>query len=296
MGHTFYFADNVSYGAGDINNIISKVVTGGVAEVFYNGTSYNTSDLNKIASYISTYGVRTAAGNALKAVKNTTNTVKVLSGGAFMADGAYTEVDNDGVILEFVRGQKNYVYIKNNLAETNSIDFVCELTEPSGDTVPLAEIDQSGNITDVRVYCKGRLAGYQSDVNQSKIIEVPYEIKANCYGNSQTVTVDMGGLGYSRIFNITQSVTKGYNCGFGHYDISTGSYYGCYPGDSNKLKVTTDKLMINMSSTSKGDDEVSVTFAVDGSKLNCTITAIYGKGANDSSYSTFSGTLYLFLA
>lgn len=296
MGHTFCFADNVSYGAGDINNVISKVVTSGVAEVFYNGKGYNTSDLNKIANYISTYGVRTATSNTLKVVKNTTNTVKVLSGGAFMADGAYTEVDNDGVILEFVRGQKNYVYIKNNLAEKNSIDFICGITPPSGDTVPLAEINASGNITDTRVYCKGKIAGYQSDENQSKIIEIPYEIRANCNGNTKAVTVDMGGFGYSKIFNITQSVLGTYNCGFGHYDINTGSYYGCYPSDSNKLKVTTDKLMINMSSTSKGDDEVYVTFKVDKSKLTCTITAKYGKGADDSSYSTFSGTLYLFLA
>lgn len=296
MGHTFSFADNVSYGAGDINNVISKVVTGGVAEVFYNGTSYNTSDLNKIANYISTYGVRTAAGNTLKVVKNTSNTVKVLSGGAFMADGAYTEVDNDGVILEFVRGQKNYVYIKNNLAETNSIDFVCGITPPSGDCVPLAEIDKNGNITDKRVYCKGKLAGYQSDVNQSKMIEVPYEIRANCIQKTKTVTVDMGGFGYSKIINMTQTVTEDYNCGFGHYDINSESYYGCYANEDNELKVTTDKLMIYVSDTTAGKDIVSVSFNVDGSKLSCTIAALYGKGDDENDYFTFSGTLYLFVA
>lgn len=289
MAYKFYFADNEVYGADDINAVISRVVTSGVADVFYNGTSYNTSDLNAITNHIATYGVRSGLGNALKVVKYSGGKVRVISGGAFMNDGAYVEADADGVILDYVTGQENYVYIKNNLASSNTIDFVCSITPPSGDFVPLAEISESGNITDTRVFCRGKLAGYQSESNQTKIIEVPYSITATDSGKSQVVKVDLEGLGYSKVINLTSVLSSGYGAALGYYDLENDVYYSPCEEFKDVYDVLDNKLRIYTSCTSKGDDVVNAVFSLNGSELICTFTAYYGKGKNSTDTKVFDG-------
>jgi len=300
MAYKYSFADNTVYGAEDINSVINRVVTGGVAEVFYDGESYNTSDLNAITGYIATYGVRDAASSTLKVVKLDEGRVKVLSGSAFMNDGACVEVDAEGVELDYTEGQTNYIYIENNLDSTNTIDFVCSLTEGSGDIVPLATISSDGVITDTRVYCRGRLAGYQSTAGLAKIIEVPYSITANNMGVSQTVTVDMGGLGYSRIVNMTSSMladNDGYRYGVGYYDINTDEYVSVYPGNDDKFMRDTSTMMIYASFTGDyGGDYVQLNFTVNGSELECKFRARHDKGSDKTKYETFEGTAYLFIA
>lgn len=293
MAYTFGFADNAIYGADDINAVAGRLVTGGVADVFYNGTSYNTSDLNAITNHIATYGVRSAAGNALKVVKHSGTSVKVLSGGAFMNDGAYVEADADGVILEYVKGQENYVYIQNNLASSNTIDFVCSITEGTGDIVPLARISESGSITDTRVFCRGKLAGYQSESNQTKIIDVPYSIEANDSGKSQVVRVDLEGLGYSKVVNITSVLSKGYGAALGYCDLESNVYYSPCEEFKDVYDVLDDKLRIYSSHTSKGDDIVNAVFRLEGSVLVCTFTAYYGKSKNSTDTYVFNGNAKL---
>lgn len=298
MAYKFSFADNVVYGAEDINAIVNRLVTGGVAEVCYDGESYNTSDLNAITAYIATYGARDVSSTTLQVVKTGEGSIKVLSGCAFMNDGASVEVDSEGVDLTYTEGQTNYVYIKNNLDATNSIDFVCSLSEGTGDIVPLATISADGTITDTRVYCRGKLAGYQSTAGLPKEIEVAYSISANIYGSKQTVTVDMGGLSYGKIFNLTareSDSTPAQPIGF--YDISTDTYVSSREADDGENHYIERECMpIYVNVTSNSTDIVSVKFTVNGSELVCEFTAVYGSGSDETKYKTFEGTAYLFLA
>lgn len=291
MGYTYSFADNQKYGASDINNLISKIVTGGVAEVFYDGTTYNTSDLNAIAAYIAEYGVRDASSSTLKVVDYADGVVKVCPGTAFMHDGATVTADSDGVLLEYTKGQTNYVYIDNKLEENNSIDFVCSLTCGGSKSIPLAEIDENGIITDTRIYCKGKLAGYQSDCSQTKIIEVPYKINADSNGESQIVEIDLGGFGYSHIFNLTNALSGkgGYNMGY--CNLNDNTYYSvCEASAQDKFKALTDRIRIFTDITSKGNNVVEVVFSLDKSVLTCTFTAKYGKSSNGDDKTLFDGT------
>lgn len=290
MGYTYSFADNQKYGASDINNLISKIVTGGVAEVFYDGTAYNTSDLNAIAAYIAEYGVRDAASATLKVVDYADGVVKVCPGTAFMHDGATVTADSDGVLLEYTKGQTNYVYIDNKLEENNSIDFVCGLTYGGSKSIPLAEIDENGIITDTRIYCKGKLAGYQSDFNQTKIIEVPYRINADSNGESQIAEIDLGGFGYSRIFNLTNALSGNGGYNMGYCNLNNNTYYSVCEKTLNHFGAITDRMRIYTNISAKGDNVVEVVFSLDKSILKCTITAKYGKSLSGDDFSIFEGT------
>lgn len=290
MAYTFGFADNTGYGASDINNVISKVVTAGVADVFFDGLNYNTSDLNKIAQTMATSGILYGKGAGMKAVKHSDARVMITAGSAFMADGATVTVDNDGVILEYIQGQKNYVYIQNNLLANNTIDIVCKLTSGGSDSVPLAEISEEGEITDTRVFCKGKLPGYQSDMNQTKILEVPFSITANCSGVSQTVTIDLGGYGYSRIVNITRPVNNmAYGVGMGYCNLYENTYYSLCKGN-NGIDELTDTMRIYTHIASRGNDTVDVVFNLNGTELECTFTAKYGRSFGETDTETFEGT------
>ena len=82
MAYTYDFKDNVVYGADDINAIRASILTKGVVE---------------------------EASDSLKAVKSE-NGITILKGQAIFDDGCRIEIDADGVELEIVSGQTNYIY------------------------------------------------------------------------------------------------------------------------------------------------------------------------------------------
>ena len=294
MAYTFGFADNVSYGASDVNSVINKLVTSGVADVYFDGLNYNTSDLNKIANAVAESGVTFGSGASMKVVGNGTGTVKVTAGTAFMSDGANITVDSDGVVLEYTQGQKNYVYIQNNLLASNTIDIVCGLTGGGSDTVPLAEISADGTITDTRKFCRGKTAGYQSAVNQTKIIEIPFSFTTNYIGKNQTISVDLGGRQYSRIVNLTSAEGTTTGAMMGYCNLNDNSYYSLHKDSSNGYTVRNDKLRIFSDIGSRGDDTVDVTFDLSGTTLNCNFRAVCGNSRSEIEY-TLSGTAVFLL-
>lgn len=171
MGYKFSFLDNKEYSADDINAITRRLVTVGVADSFVNGTPYNTTKINDVIKAISHSGVVPEVVTACKVVAVDDNNIQISEGLAFFESGTSIEIDSGGVILQFVGGVKNYVYVKSNLA-ANTIAPYCSVEAPVGDYVMLAEIDADGTIVDKRRYAKGKLAGYQS--NAGHMLEVDW--------------------------------------------------------------------------------------------------------------------------
>ncbi len=161
MSYTGSFLDNESVSAAKLNGVINKLVSGGVSEVFYDGQSYNTSDLNRIAAFVAEWGVTPQNNTTLKVIKEGASSVKILSGTAFFESGSWIVI-SDYEILPYTAGVKNYVYVKSDIS-AGTIKPYCSTIAPIGDFVPLAEVEVAGTVTDKRVYCKGKLAGYQSD-------------------------------------------------------------------------------------------------------------------------------------
>jgi len=203
MGFSYKFADNVTYGAEDINSVISDIVTEGIADVYFDGLSYNTSDLNKIANAITSAGVQYVTGNSCKAEKYSAGKIRILAGKAFFRDGSMIEIDSDGVILSYSVGEKNYVYLKGNIEAENKNEVCCTTEPGNGDIVNIAEIDGYGNIIDRREFCKGKIGGYQSGGNNAKKITVIYKVTGG-QGGYQDFEFDLGGYGYSHVVDITK--------------------------------------------------------------------------------------------
>ena len=159
MAYTESFMDNATYGASDINGIIQKLSTQGISvefeDILNDGTNYTPSDLNKLYSAIVSSGV---TKDGCKVVMSEGN-AKVSAGTIVFADGSTLTVDNSGVVLTVAPGVKNYVYAVAQ-PSLNHNYLKCEVTEPTGDYVMLAEV-LNGIVTDKRKFAASKfVAGY----------------------------------------------------------------------------------------------------------------------------------------
>lgn len=275
MGYSYKFADNVSYGAEDVNSVINEFVTAGVADVFFDGTSYNTSDLNKIAASFSTGGIKYTSSTSCKAIKYSSGSVKILEGTAFFNDGSIIKIDSDGVILSYAAGKKNYVYLKGNINAENKNEVCCSLTPGVGDVVQIAVIDESGNITDTREFCRGKIAGYQSTFSKPKRITLEYSLIGGT-GACQDFTYDLDGYGYSHIIDISlkERSMKGDSnspVAFGIYDIANNfSMTLCHRLDRTSVYSRHDNAMLIYpcyGSTSSTDADIFAYFEIENTVL-----------------------------
>jgi len=225
MSYKYSFADNEIYSANDLNAITKRLVTAGVEDSFSDGVAYNVSRFNEAGKLLYTSGVVPQTCRTLKVQSAGENKILINPGVAFFNDGSVIEVEAGGETLEFVIGLKNYVYLKNDLLNTNMCCPCCTTDEPSGDYVLLAEIDEEGNISDKRTYAKGKLPGYQSVAENTMRIKetVSVDIQSSI-GGSQSISFDIGNNNYKKIMVITEP--EGPELGaIGYYDIEKGKYF-----------------------------------------------------------------------
>lgn len=182
MSYHYTFDDNAVYGTQDINRITAGFVTAGVADCFeQDGTPYHLSQTDpETGAVIFKTGVR-EDDTSLQVEKAAEDGFVVIQPGkAFMGDGAVFEVflpetaeENSAPVtdvkLAYAPGVKNYVYIKNDFVFSNSYYPVCAQTAPSGDFVPLAEIEADGTVTDKRTYAAGKLPSAESSYGRKEI-------------------------------------------------------------------------------------------------------------------------------
>lgn len=129
MGYTYDFKNNELYSADDINSIRASFISSGV-----------------LGSTVPALNVTISDGK-----------VFVSSGMAVFADGSSLRVDDEGVELEYTEGAINYVYLLNDsLLNKNTVNISTEA--PVGDYVLLAEIDETGTISDKRTYATAKYA------------------------------------------------------------------------------------------------------------------------------------------
>ena len=189
MAYKCSFLDNETYIAQDVNDIFARITSGGVV---FTDTGYTFGDLNAAQSGITGGGV-TRDTNSCKVVKNG-NTYKISKGACFMNDGSAIIFDNDGQEIEVTPGVLNYVYLKRNVV-TNTIDIVVSENAGDEDSIPLAEIGESGEVFDRRQYSKakvdlatgGSFRNFTCNFSNSKS------------SKSETVTVDLGDGDFSYV-------------------------------------------------------------------------------------------------
>ncbi len=248
MGYTYSFMNNAQYGASDINSVLASLVTGGIADPFTDGVPYNATKLNEIISAVSSAGIVPETDTSCKCVIDTENsTVSIMKGMAFFNDGSRIVFDEEGETLEYIPGVKNFVYLKAAPLENRNYP-VCSTIALTGDVLLLAEIDETGVLTDKRTYARGKLPGYQSNFNTVMHIddEVVLNVKYNENGRQldnygpEKYVIHLGGNNYTKLYYHSEFA-------YAAYDIATGAISGYYRLTYDRYSpITTDMMMLQL--------------------------------------------------
>lgn len=267
MSYKYSFADNAEYGASDVNGLVSRLVSSGVADVFADGVAYNASALNGIVQAVYTAGVVPDNVDTLKVTKQSDGVIAIAPGLAFFADGSTITV-TAAEALSYEAGVKNYVYVKQDLAAQNRNYPACTTTAPAGDYVLLAEIAADGTVTDKRTYAKGKVPGYQSNANVCMVSEQSIYVNYDVSGRTGTknFSIDMGTNNYSRVFCICEGNGTGFDGSgqLGTYSLVDGSYF-CVCKYGGYDQISKSDIIVG---TGGSRPFAHITFSKNGNVLN----------------------------
>ena len=184
MAYKCMLMDNDVYSANDVNEALSKLTSSGT--VSFNDTGSTLSDINDAISNYTAGGV-TSNPDSCMVVKNG-DVFYISEGECFMNDGSLIIFSDGGEQITVPEDTACYVYLKRNAAQ-NTIDI--EVSQAAGDSesIPLAEIDAQGNITDKRIFsvCKVMPSGQNISVSGTFTKTLTL---------NQTETVNLGFTGF----------------------------------------------------------------------------------------------------
>lgn len=286
MAYKYSFADNETYGAEDMNKMVGRLVSGGVSDPFSDGTPYNLSSFNSAGALLYTSGAVPETVNTLKVSPAQEGKVLINPGTAYFNDGSLIDITAGGHSLSFTAGVKNYVYLKNDLASSNTSYPVCSPTAPTGDFVPLAEISEAGEITDVRTYAKGKVPGYASSALYTMKIA---DTVAVTDGQPENKTYQLGNNSYRYLMAIQDDSVVGTNtyCCLGVYSFSDGTILSFYGNELSSRGRSDEELYLYRNNNHLG----TATVTVAGSVLTLH-TSYFNEASID--LGSFPITLYLF--
>ncbi len=241
MSYQFTFDEQAVYGVKDINRITARLVTAGIADGFEdNGKPYNLCETDsETGATVYQSGVRPSDTSLKAELSEDGNSVTIQPGQAFMGDGTLFTVflpdptedtpnPASDVRLSYTPGVKNYVYIQNDYAFSNSSYPVCSKTPPSGDFVLLAEIEPDGTVTDRRAYAAGKILP-QDGKNSRKVCHETASLTVikndRPYGSNAAGqhTVNLGAALQDKRYLVI-SFNNSYK-GLGIFDLKNKTYY-----------------------------------------------------------------------
>ncbi len=153
MAYRCLFMDNEVYTAQDVNDAISNIVLGGVSGYPFGSSAI--SDLNTAIAELANGGT-SYKGTSCLVVKDS-GIYKISEGTCIMNDGSQIIFDLDGYEITPNIGVKQYVYLERDVLH-NTINVVVADESGGQDTIPLAEIEENGNITDRRRFASASIA------------------------------------------------------------------------------------------------------------------------------------------
>lgn len=283
MSYKFSFADNATYSAQDVNAITKRLVTSGIEDSFTDGVAYNVSNFNEAGKLLYTSGAVPESCLSLKVEDAGNGKILINPGKAFFDDGAVIEIEAGGETLSYVSGSKNYVYLKNDLIDTNRCYPYCGTVEPTGDYVMLAEVSESAAITDKRTYAKGKLPGYQSVAGNVMRIREGIGVTKTDSGYCGSKTFDIGNNAFEYILTYVKytygDVSSTTLPCLGIYEIKSSTYLSFYcnnfnnsSGELYNSSVCVHSLYIRDYPNSNYSTAY-ITFSIDDGKLTVNLNA-----------------------
>lgn len=210
MGLTYSFMDNCTYGADDINKVFSKLTTQGISLFNYSEGDNPLISLNDAVSNFINPGIEHFNPDACKVLytpsekEDTFGNFTILTGNAFMYDGAIITVDDEGYdisdevrIIRQTSEKDIYVYFYRNIPN-NSVD-VCVTVDNSlietKETVILARISDSDKVLDMRKIATTKVA--------------PCSANVVLFGETEGFEVFRSDVGRERLRTIIKNVFPG---------------------------------------------------------------------------------------
>lgn len=165
MGYKCSFLDNEIYGADDVSEAFSKIISNGVRVECSNEKVI--SSLNSLTSETVESGTRSYSDLN---VTYTDGIFTINSGTGFFASGVSVTVDADGIRLERRELEKGYISIVYD-EDFNKVLPQITVEKPTGDVLLLAEFDGE-KLTDIRQYASTKLAVNSANCYHDFTIEI----------------------------------------------------------------------------------------------------------------------------
>ena len=200
MGIKYSFIDSTVYGTDDINDITRSLTGAGVAP-FVSKDSYNATDLNVLTSALVESGVQLDGCKCTVYNAGTADMmITVVQGIIFFQSGVRLEVDEQGHTITALPNTAGYVYAHYSTSlQKADIVFDAELPR-DGEYVLLAEVSESGSLTDRRNFARSKVAtmgnNAERSIDESRI--TVYEVYANAptYSGTERIIaeIDLSGI------------------------------------------------------------------------------------------------------
>ena len=248
MGITMDFADNVSYGA---------------------------SDLNSLRCALATKGVLPEESSSCKVIADGNSAVKVCSGQALFSDGARCKIDEQGTTL--IVSESGYIYLKR---QENSVEVLCSGSKPAGgDTVLLAYVTLNTSeisVSDMREYTVLKIPSCTVNSYDDFILKKKFNSAAvKAYDSSATLgygvwckvhEFEVSNQNFRFVCLFDNEEELQYKTFLAWGDLNSGKYWSAYTdfssGESN-LEYGIDEVVLyqDYSSTKR------IRFVKNGSKM-----------------------------
>ena len=202
MSYRYYYFDDQTVGAEDLNRLVKLFVTDGVADNFENGIPYNVSKLGEVVSSNAGEGIIPVTNDTLK-VTAEQGFAYIEPGVAFFKDGTVIEIETREQ-LNVPQGSAFYVYLKSDALKNTACPAV-SADLPTDNTVPLAYVSETGEITDLRRFARGKVPSfYASDAGLyiDKVTEIA--LSAENLGEGKRVTLLPPGNSYRYLILICE--------------------------------------------------------------------------------------------
>ncbi len=227
----------------------------GIVMDFADNVTYGASDLNSLRCALATKGVLPEESNACKAVLGEQDgTVKICAGQALFSDGSRCSVDEAGVTLTVK--DTCYIYFKK---QENSVEVMSSASLPTGgDTVLLAQATVASKgitLTDMREYTVLKIPSCTVNTYDEFILKKNFNDAAvKSYDSTASLTAgkwckvhefDISNQNYKHVC-IFDNAEKVYNKVFLAWgNINTGKYWTAYTvDDTSTLEYGIDEIVL----------------------------------------------------
>ena len=180
----YYFGDNREYSAEDIKKALGTLAAeSGIELGLSDNKTYNPSALNSLIAGAVTRGVITNSNSCLRLERKNGNYVLNAGRGIF-SDGGIVEVEKETQV-DVSKGQYMYIAYSEMLDDVYFLADTAKHTEGNGTLlIPIAYVENSGAVRDMRVYARGKVPALPSATwNVLREVEFTIDPSTITYGD-----------------------------------------------------------------------------------------------------------------